>query len=363
MTVEIGRGVTHIFSGCEHSSSSCLPDHFDRRLVDVLSTLLIGVAGPAASLSSSWTARCLWSSVIDTRPLRTSIGISPRRARRNVTISNSSTRPADTELAAVWVQKEESEKEAALCRFKTLQPMENEADVLLTNALKQEKGDLSVAKQTLGEKLVEAPATLRKSSRAPGLPTGRDPGLDEPKPSFANRDRSLGCSSPLSSRLSQSDALAYPEIVVLGVIPPGNTCSSAFATRMDVLNAFLDELCFSGAEKAIVVLYRAEGEERDRFTRLAAPAAWLKERFDAVKATVPLFMRLNSFALIVDEAHRPPRPVPSRTCPNLCRAATTSPRRSRSAPVRMSGVVKSASLSPNKESASMAAGLPFFSAG
>ncbi|KAL9937621.1 hypothetical protein V8E36_003166 [Tilletia maclaganii] len=322
MTVAIGRGVTHIFSGCEHSSSSCLPDHFDRRLVDVLSTLLIGVAGPVASLSSSWTARRLWSSVIDTRPLRTSIGISPRRARRNVTISNSSTRPADTELAAVWVQKEESEKEAALCRFKTLQLMENE------DALKQEKGDLSVAKQTLGEKLAEAPATLRK--------------VGAQKASL-NRDVTKAREHLDFRRAEiQSDALAYPEIVVLGVIPPGNTCSSAFATRMDVLNAFLDELCFSGAEKAIVVLYRAEGEERDRFTRLAAPAAWLKERFDAVKATVPLFMRLNSFALISGHDF-------TKTFA-LC-------------PVRMSGVVKSASLSPNKESASMAAGLPFFSAG
>jgi len=232
-----------------------------------------------------------------------------------------------------------------------------------------------------------------------------------------------------------SDALAYSEIVVPDVFPPGSIM--LFATRMDGLNASLDELCVSGAEKAMseldltdlnVVLYRADGEERDvsdgedgtyeipghgklvycglegwmhplrsivnsndlghpvcahlrdgtwpldyvqgrlekqtqRFPRLAAPAAWFKERFDAVKATVPSFMRPKYFALIVNEAYKAATARAVSHMSEFVQSGHDFTKALALCSVQMNGVVKSASLWPDKESASMAAGLPFFSAG
>ncbi|KAK0522150.1 bifunctional 4-alpha-glucanotransferase/amylo-alpha-1,6-glucosidase [Tilletia horrida] len=232
-----------------------------------------------------------------------------------------------------------------------------------------------------------------------------------------------------------SDALAYSEIIVPDVFPPGSIM--LFATRMDGLSASLDELCLTGAEQAMaeldltdlnVVLYRADGEERDvsdgqdgtyeipghgklvycglegwmhplrsivnsndlghpvcahlrdgtwpldyvqgrlekqteRFPHLAAPAAWFKERFDAIKTTVPSFMRPKYFALVVNEAYKAATARAHAHMSDFVKSGHDFTKALALCSVQMNGVVKSASLWPDKESASMAAGLPFFSAG
>ncbi|KAK0548553.1 bifunctional 4-alpha-glucanotransferase/amylo-alpha-1,6-glucosidase [Tilletia horrida] len=232
-----------------------------------------------------------------------------------------------------------------------------------------------------------------------------------------------------------SDAVAYSEIIVPDQFPPGSVMF--FATQMDGLSASLDELCTKDADKAMaeldlidlnVVLYRADGEERDvtggadgvydipghgklvycglegwmhplrkiienndlghavcahlregawpmdyiqgrlekqqaTFPRLAAPAAWLKERFDAIKATVPSFMRPKYFALVVNEAYKAACARAVSQMSTFVKSGHDFTKALALTSVQLNGVVKSASLWPDKDSASMAAGLPFFSAG
>ncbi|KAE8221765.1 hypothetical protein CF319_g4920 [Tilletia indica] len=236
-------------------------------------------------------------------------------------------------------------------------------------------------------------------------------------------------------REENSDALAYSEIIVPDVFPPGSIM--LFATRMDGLSASLDELCTKDADKAMAeldltdlnaVLYRADGEERDisdgqegvydipgygklvycglegwmhplraivnsndlghpvcahlrdgswpldyvqgrlekqssMFPRLAAPAAWFKERFDAIKSTVPSFMRPKYFALVINEAYKAATSRAHSQMSDFVKNGHDFTKALALCSVQMNAVVKSASLWPDKESASMAAGLPFFTAG
>ncbi|CAO1628195.1 unnamed protein product [Parajaminaea phylloscopi] len=100
----------------------------------------------------------------------------------------------------------------------------------------------------------------------------------------------------------------------------------------------------------------------DIFPRIAGPAAWLKERFDKIKATVPSFMRPKYFALTVNAAYEAAvaraveqmSPFIQEGHPFIHSLALCA--------VQMNGQVKSASLWHDKPSASMAAGLPFFAA-
>ena len=98
------------------------------------------------------------------------------------------------------------------------------------------------------------------------------------------------------------------------------------------------------------------------FPNLEKPADWLKERFDAIKSTVPSFMRPKYFAQVINEAYMAAR---QRAISQMSSFVTEGHDFTQSlalCAVQMNGMVKSASLWPDKDSASMAPGLPFFSA-
>ena len=75
---------------------------------------------------------------------------------------------------------------------------------------------------------------------------------------------------PIDVQLHSDNSGAFSEIVVPDFFPPGSV--ALFATSMDDLPADLDQFCVSGAKEAFlkltmvdlnVLLYRADGEERD----------------------------------------------------------------------------------------------------
>ncbi|SNX85785.1 probable 4-alpha-glucanotransferase / amylo-1,6-glucosidase (glycogen-debranching enzyme) [Melanopsichium pennsylvanicum] len=97
--------------------------------------------------------------------------------------------------------------------------------------------------------------------------------------------------------------------------------------------------------------------------RLAEPAQWLSERFDLIKNTAPNFMRPKYFALVIKAAYDAAvRKALSRMAP-IVKNGHDFIKALALCSVQMNGVVKSASLWPDKQVASMAAGLPFFAAG
>lgn len=96
--------------------------------------------------------------------------------------------------------------------------------------------------------------------------------------------------------------------------------------------------------------------------RLAEPAKWLSERFDLIKGTAPNFMRPKYFALVIKAAYDAAvRRALSRMSP-IVKDGHDFIKALALCSVQMNGVVKSASLWPDKQVASMAAGLPFFAA-
>ena len=96
--------------------------------------------------------------------------------------------------------------------------------------------------------------------------------------------------------------------------------------------------------------------------RLAEPAKWLAERFDLIKNTSPDFMRPKYFALVIKAAYDAAvRKALSRMSP-IIKEGHDFIKALALCSVQMNGVVKSASLWPDKQVASMAAGLPFFAA-
>ncbi|KDN43331.1 glycoside hydrolase family 133 protein [Tilletiaria anomala UBC 951] len=99
------------------------------------------------------------------------------------------------------------------------------------------------------------------------------------------------------------------------------------------------------------------------FPRLRGIHAWLEERFNAVKTSAPPFMRPKYCALIINSAYTAAR---ERTLSQMSAFVADGHEFTKSlalCAVQMNGMVKSASLWPDKHSASMAAGLPFFAAG
>jgi glycogen debranching enzyme len=209
-----------------------------------------------------------------------------------------------------------------------------------------------------------------------------------------------------------------------------------FSTWMGDLPASLDDTCASGAEEAFselgmvdlnVVLYRADGEERDAtggdgvyvlpdagallycglqgwmphlhhimekndlghplcanlragtwtldyvvnrlekqtdvFPALAKPAAWFRERFDLIKQHVPPFLRPKYFAFVINVAFKAARDRAISLCAPLIRKGTSFVHQLALTSVQMYGQVKSASLDAKKTTPSLAAGLPHFTAG
>ncbi|KAN0061359.1 bifunctional 4-alpha-glucanotransferase/amylo-alpha-1,6-glucosidase [Thecaphora frezii] len=227
---------------------------------------------------------------------------------------------------------------------------------------------------------------------------------------------------------------AFTEICIPDYFPPGSIM--VFSTSMSGLGAEVDEICSSGATDAMssldlvdlnVVLYRADGEEKDvtggndgvyeisghgklvycglegwmsvlrdvmehndlghplcahlregtwaldyvhnrlarqteLFPRLEQPAAWFKKRFDLIASSVPNFLRPKYFALVINTAYKAAR---SRAISQMSKFVKEGHDFTKSlslCAVQMNGTVKTASLWPDRDVASMAAGLPFFSA-
>lgn len=98
------------------------------------------------------------------------------------------------------------------------------------------------------------------------------------------------------------------------------------------------------------------------FPRVAKPAAWFKERFDAIKATVPSFMRPKYFALTIKTAYEAAVKRAISQMGPFVREGHPFVQALALCSVQMNGQVKSASLWHDLPSASMAAGLPFFAA-
>ncbi|GAA5876001.1 hypothetical protein JCM3774_002310 [Rhodotorula dairenensis] len=231
-----------------------------------------------------------------------------------------------------------------------------------------------------------------------------------------------------------SSGLAFSSVDVPGQFPPGSVM--VFSTWMDDIPASLDDTCASGAEQAFgeldmvdlnVVLYRADGEERDAtggdgvyvlpdtgallycglqgwmphlhhimekndlghplcanlragtwtldyvvnrlekqidvFPALSKPAAWFRERFDLIKKHVPPFLRPKYFAFVINVAFKAARDRAISLCAPLIRKGTTFVHQLALTSVQMYGQVKSASLDAKRTTPSLAAGLPHFTAG
>lgn len=101
----------------------------------------------------------------------------------------------------------------------------------------------------------------------------------------------------------------------------------------------------------------------DRFPRLHAAASWFKERFDLVKTTVPAFLRPKYFALVINVAYKAARHSVLTQCSPIIRDGPGFVGALALTSVQMYGQVRSASLDPAKETPSLAAGLPHFTAG
>ncbi|PWN52853.1 putative 4-alpha-glucanotransferase [Violaceomyces palustris] len=98
------------------------------------------------------------------------------------------------------------------------------------------------------------------------------------------------------------------------------------------------------------------------FPHLAAPAAWMKERFDAIKEHVPSFLRPKYFAMVINSAYNAARARALEQMSPFVQKGDEFTKSLAMCAVQMNGLVKSASLWPDRDSASMAAGLPFFAA-
>lgn len=95
------------------------------------------------------------------------------------------------------------------------------------------------------------------------------------------------------------------------------------------------------------------------YTRLHKPAQWIKERFDAVRA-LPNFLLPRYFAIIVQVAYSVAQTrILSNLAPSIRRGQSFLQSLAMVS-VQQTGYVKSASLWPSKEVASLAAGLPHF---
>ncbi|KAG8949849.1 hypothetical protein FRC04_008152 [Tulasnella sp. 424] len=96
------------------------------------------------------------------------------------------------------------------------------------------------------------------------------------------------------------------------------------------------------------------------FPHLVKPAAWFKERFDKIKATVPSFLRPKYFAIVIFEAYKAARRTVMEQCSEFVSNGHAFTQDLALCSVQMYGLVQSASLDPGKPVPSLAAGLPHF---
>ncbi|BEJ13378.1 hypothetical protein CspHIS471_0305520 [Cutaneotrichosporon sp. HIS471] len=238
----------------------------------------------------------------------------------------------------------------------------------------------------------------------------------------------------VTMRCGTDDNGNYTEVVVPDSFDPGSIM--VFETAMEGMAPDLDSQCRRGVDEAFadvdlvdlnVLLYRADGEERDatggdgvydipnygrlvycgfegwmaplrqiityndlghplcehlrqgtwaldyvhlRLTkqndtlpRLAKPAAWLEERWEIIKNTVPSFMRPKYFALVIYEAYKAACGAVLDQQSEFIASGHGLTKSLALCSVQMYGLVKSASISPYKPVPSLAAGLPHFTAG
>jgi glycogen debranching enzyme len=97
--------------------------------------------------------------------------------------------------------------------------------------------------------------------------------------------------------------------------------------------------------------------------RLSKPAKWLKDRFDVIKQTCPSFMRPKYFALVIYTAYKAARRAVIEQSTDFVSSGHSLVHDLTLCSVQMYGLVKSASIDPAKPVASLAAGLPHFTAG
>lgn len=96
---------------------------------------------------------------------------------------------------------------------------------------------------------------------------------------------------------------------------------------------------------------------------LAKPAQWLKERFEVIEQEVPSFLRPKYFALVIFEAYKAGRRAVIEQMSEFVVSGTEFTHDLALCAVQMYGLVESASINPAKPVASLAAGLPHFTAG
>jgi len=100
--------------------------------------------------------------------------------------------------------------------------------------------------------------------------------------------------------------------------------------------------------------------KRDMHSRLAKPAAWLKERFDAIR-TIPSFLLPRYLALVLQTAYNAAVDRAISLMNVNVRKGQWFVQRLALVSIQQTGLVKSASLYPNHIVPSLAAGLPHFS--
>lgn len=103
--------------------------------------------------------------------------------------------------------------------------------------------------------------------------------------------------------------------------------------------------------------------EIDTFPRLAKPVEWFQKRFELIRGTVPSFLRPRYFALVIFEAYKAARRAVIEQQSEFILSGTEFTHDLALCAVQMYGLVKSASINPSKPVASLAAGLPHFTAG
>lgn len=96
------------------------------------------------------------------------------------------------------------------------------------------------------------------------------------------------------------------------------------------------------------------------YTRLHKPAAWLRERFDAIRS-VPNFLLPRYFAMVVQVAYNAAWRRTSELMPPNIQHGQKFLQRLAMVSIQQTGYVKSASLYPSKKVPCLAAGLPHFS--
>ncbi|GAA5992110.1 hypothetical protein JCM11641_003527, partial [Rhodosporidiobolus odoratus] len=266
--------------------------------------------------------------------------------------------------------------------------------------------------------------------------------LSTPSSDSRNTDTTLrGLASTLTplfpvegNTSTSSSGLISSSIEVPQKFPRGSVM--LFATWAENVPEDLDSLCKDGAEKAFeglgmvelnVLLYRADGEERDAtggdgvydlpgsgplvycgiqgwmphlrhimekndlghplcdnlrqgtwamgyvvsrlekqaptFPALGPAAAWFSHRFALIKKHVPSFLRPKYFALVLNTAFKAARDRAIDQCAPLVREGTAFVHQLALTSVQMYGMVQSASLDAKRTVPSLAAGLPHFTAG